>query len=66
MTSCNIVTPHAPIVVLLSHLQALYNNNVVILTFIIVISLFLGHYRRCGRHCNSIAPIGGRQRRRKS
>jgi hypothetical protein len=39
-TSCNMATPHAPIAILLSHLQALY--NIIILTFVIAISLFPG------------------------
>jgi len=52
-------TPHTPIAILLSHLQALYNNNS-ILTFVIAISLFLGRCGRRGRHYNSTtAPIGG-------
>ena len=51
-------TPHAPIaILLLSHLQALY--NIIILTFIIAISLFSGRRGRRGRHCNSTAPTGG-------
>ena len=58
-------TPHTLIAILLSHLQALYNNNN-ILTFVIAISLFLGRHRRCGRHCSSTtAPTGGGQRHRK-
>ena len=39
-TSCDIVTPHTPIAILLSHLQALY--NVIYFTFVIAMSLFAG------------------------
>ena len=61
-------TPHAPIAILQSHLQALY--NIIILTFIITISLFLGHRGRRGRrgrHCNSTTGRtgGGRKRRKR-
>ena len=52
MTSRDVATPHAPIAILLLHLQALY--NVIILTFVIAISLFPG-----GAH------TGGGRRRRK-
>ena len=59
---CDIATLHTPTAILLSHLQALYNNNN-ILTFIIAISLFLG---RRGRYYNSTtARTGGGQRCRK-
>src|SRR3984957_4464686 len=63
-TSCNMATPHTPIAILLSHLHALY--NIIILTFVIAISLFLG-CRRCRRHCcsSTTAPTGGGQRCRK-
>jgi len=58
-------TLHTLTVILLSHLQALYNNNN-ILTFVIVISLFLGRRGRRGRYCNStMARMGGGQRCRK-
>ncbi len=33
-TSCDIATPHDPIAMLLSHLQALYNNIVLIFVFL--------------------------------
>ena len=57
-------TPHAPTAILLSHLQALY--NIIILTFINAISLFLGHCRRHRCYCNSTTGrTGGRRRRRK-
>jgi len=39
--SDDMATPHNPIAILLSHLQALY-NTIIILTFVIAISLFLG------------------------
>ena len=59
-------TPHAPIAILQSHLQALYN---IILTFVIAISLFLGYRGLCGRrgrHCNSTTGrTGGGQKCRK-
>jgi len=59
-TSCNIATPHTPIAILLS--RALYN----IISFVIIISLFLGRHGRRGRHCNSTtAPTEGGQRCRK-
>ena len=60
-TSCNMATPHTLIVILLSHLHTLY--NIIILTFVIAISLFLG----CRRHCcsSTTAPMGGGQRCRK-
>ena len=57
--SDDMMTPHSPITILLSHLQALYNNNI-ILTFVIATSSFSG---RRGRHCNSTtAPTRGGQR----
>ena len=63
--SCDMATPHTPTAILLSHLQALYNNNN-ILTFVIVISLFSGRRGRRGRYCNSTtARTGGGQRCRK-
>ena len=63
-TSRDMATPHASTAILLSHLQALY--NVIILTFVIAISLFLGHRGRRGRRCNSTtARTGGGQRCRK-
>jgi len=43
MTFCVMATPHTPIAILLSHLQAL--PNVIILAFVIAISLFLGGVR---------------------
>ena len=59
-TSYNMATPNTPIVILLSHLHALYNN--IILTFVITISLLL---RRRGHCCSSTtAPTGGGQRGR--
>jgi len=61
MTSCGMAAPHAPIVILQSHLQALY--NVIILIFVIVISLFSGRRRR--RSNPTTARTGGRQRCRK-
>jgi hypothetical protein len=55
---------HTLIAILLSHLQAL--SNFIILTFVVAISLFLGHHRRRGRCCSSAtAPTGGKQRCRK-
>jgi hypothetical protein len=39
-TSYNMATPHTPIAIPLSHLQAVYNNN--ILTFVIAMGLFPG------------------------
>ena len=63
-TSRDMTTPHAPTAILLSHLQALY--NIIILTFINAISLFLGHCRRHRCYCNSTTGrTGGRRRRRK-
>jgi hypothetical protein len=60
--SCNMATLHAPVVILQSHLQALY--NIIILTFVIAISFFPGLIR--GRRCNSTtARTGGGQRCRK-
>jgi len=62
---CDIATLHTPTAILLSHLQALYNNNN-ILTFVIAISLFSGRRGRRGRYCNSTtAHTGGGQRYRK-
>jgi hypothetical protein len=53
-------TPNTPIAIL-SHLHTLY--NIIILTFVIIISLFL---RRRGHYCSSTtAPTGGGQRGRK-
>ena len=37
---CNMATLHTPIAILLSHLQAAYNN--IILTFVITMGLFPG------------------------
>jgi hypothetical protein len=66
--SDDIATLHTPIAILLSHLQALY-NNIIILAFVIAISLFSGHCRRRGRrgrhHNSTTAPTGGGQRYRK-
>jgi len=63
--SDDMATLHTPIAILLSHLQALY-NNIIILTFIIAISLFLGRRGRRERHCNpTTAPTGGGQKYRK-
>ena len=66
-TSYNIATPHTLIAILPSHLQALY--NIITLTFVIAISLFLGYCGRRGRrrcHCNSATGrTGGGRRRRK-
>ena len=60
-TSYNMATPNTPIAILLSHLHALY--NIIILTFVMTISLFL---RRRGHCCSSTtAPTGGGQRCRK-
>ena len=60
-TSYNMATPNTPITILLSHLHVLY--NIIILTFVITISLFL---RRRGHCCSSTtAPTGGGQRCRK-
>ena len=42
-TSYDMATPHTPIAILLSHLQALY--NVIILTFVIAMGLFPGGVR---------------------
>jgi hypothetical protein len=39
-TSCDMATPHTPIAILLSHLQAL--SDFIILTFVIAINLFPG------------------------
>jgi len=62
-TSCNMATPHALIVTLQLHFQALY--NIIILTFVIAISLFPGGLTH-GRRCNSTtARTGGGQRCRK-
>ena len=63
-SSCNIATSHTPIAILLSHLYALY--NIIIPTFVIAISLFLGCRMR-RRHCcsSTTAPTGGGQRCRK-
>ena len=41
-TSYDMATPHAPIAILLLHLQALY--NIIILTFVISMSLFPGRH----------------------
>ena len=69
--SDDMMTPHTPIAILLSHLQALH-NNIIILTFVIATSLFSGRrgrrgrHGRHGRHCNSTtAPTRGGQRCRK-
>ena len=63
-TFCNIATPHTLIAILLSHLQAL--SDFIILTFVIAMSLFLGHHRRRERCCSSTtAPTGGERRCRK-
>ena len=63
--SDDIMTPHTPIAILLSHLQALY-NIIIILTFVIATSLFSGRRGRRGRHCGSTtAPTRGGQRCRK-
>ena len=60
---CNIATLYTLIIILQSHLHTLY--NVIILTFIIAISLFLRHRRCRGRYCNSTMGHTGGQRRRK-
>ena len=61
-------TPHTPTAILLSHLQALYNNNN-ILTFVIAISLFSGRRGRRGRrgryYNSTTARTEGGQRYRK-
>ena len=63
-TFCNMATLHTLIAILLSHLQAL--SDFIILTFVIAISLFLGHHRRRERCCSSTtAPTGGERRCRK-
>jgi hypothetical protein len=62
-----VTTPHTLTAILLSHLHALY--NIIILTFVIAISLFLRRRRRRRRrrHCcsSTTAPTGGGQRCRK-
>ena len=63
-TSYNMAIPRTLIAILLSQLHALY--NIIILTFMIAISLFLGRCRRRGHCCSSTtAPTGGGQRCRK-
>jgi len=45
-------TPHAPIVILQSHLQVLY--NIITLTFVIIISLFLGLIWEVGKDVGNV------------
>ena len=66
--SDDMMTPHTPFAILLSHLRALHNNNIT-LTFVIATSSFSGRRGRRGRHCNSTTARtggGGRRRKRRS
>ena len=57
-------TLHNPIAILLSHLQALF--DVIILTFIIAMSLFLGGVRMAGNEVDVAVALRPRATTRKS